>query len=847
MSEWQKSRKSYIVTEILCIVACVVCVVVGIVCDICVSKGIVWHWVESLNEYSMVLLQIQASVGTLTIAIIALISGNITDSYMGVSISDYFLNIRPVILKQKVIIFISLILVLVNSICHMFSLYNLVIFMFVISFILVGNSIAEIYSIFAGRRKMQDEIEKYYYDVIEGKNSYEQKLELLKAFVDDWKNCSTRQNEADFNKYNKFLTDGLNALMKFEENKCIIDSDELCYEVAINLLLGVSENEKEHGIVFVKEIYEFWWKYILREKNGIHKYNQRVLLFGKILYEFVDAIEILPAEKVEKIISIDYLLDNVIRVAYWVGYNETDSKLEIGYVNCFARYVGVYLSKQHNRGNFVNEKYWGRPLRNLFNISYSSIPENLKTEYQISKCLLQFDYCYGLLLNGKSNIVMENMYYHNISNAYKIEDKQSVMLVLSLHCFLFYLYSESENCVSSDIRKQAENILKDNQVKRIFSYFLYHLSENIEWLDEELEEKITLILERHELFPKYENAKTMISDSVVRDFYLFIVLYLSEEYYIPELPKQALKAENYSQYVYDGSVENTKTKLRMLYYMTIQEDESESFEGKIDMMFDALEKSIKQKYKEREISHAAEAQKAYEEEVDVRELCAKIKSNTIERFKKKFGSVLVDEINDVEPIKIGIFELHNYTEDTKEGIRQNFYSDMFGNFFRNLVSHLSKQNVVEIKNRWNDFSDDREFMKYLEENQLKWLFGSKFALSNRDYKLKDEFNAFIEHYNCIYTGLTRNGLAIKENSIKIYLHDVNVSIRPAKISDENVKYDNELKTYKYSIYSGMQLEFDKKELKEYLYNMRKIIEISIVVSIQIEGESIGAIITTNKE
>ncbi len=842
MSEWQKSRKLYIDIEKLCIAVSALCIIAGLICDICVKYGIVFYRVIALNDFSMVILQIQASVGTLTIAIIALISGSITDSYMGVSISDYFLNIRPGMLKQKIIIFSSLTLILVNSICHLFSMYNSVFFLFVVSLIMVANSLVEIYSIFAGRRKTEEEIEKYYYHIIEGEFGYYKKLEMCVAFVEDWKN-NTRQNEAEFDKYKKILADGVNALITYQEETCIRDVDNLCVDVAINLLSGISETEKLHGIVFVQNMYGFWWQYILRDNGKRNCFKERISLFRRVMHELIDAIDSLQAERIEKTIDLDYLLENILRIAYWIGYDEIESKQEIGYANSFARCIGPCLAKQRKKGNFVNAEYWGKILTGLYRYSY--VPEELSSEYEMSKIYLQFDYCYGLILNGGTNIVKEYLYYENIANCYRIEEKQYAILVLSVHCFLYYLSRESEECVSAGIKEQVQKLLEDIRVKQIFSYFLYQLSENMIWFDEELEINITSIIERHELFPEHQNSKTLIADSIVMDFYLFIILYLSEEYYIPELPLNVLGVERYGQYVHEENVEYTKTKLRRIYRVIIQENE-EGLEGKIDMMFDNLDKIIKQKYKEREINRAVEAQKIYEDEINLNELCSKIRSNTIERFEKKFRSILVDKIEAVEPIKISIFKLHNYTEGITEGFRQNFYSDMFGNFVRHIMAYLNSKKVVAVKNRWENFSNDIELMSYLTENQLELLIGSRYALANRDYKLKDEFDAFIENYICIYTTLTKNGLALKKDSLKICIHDVEVSIRPAEISDENVQYDDELKKYKYNIYSGMQLEFDKEEITEYLHNMRKIVEISIVVSIGVEGENIGDIITTEK-
>ena len=91
------------------------------------------------------------------------------------------------------------------------------------------------------------------------------------------------------------------------------------------------------------------------------------------------------------------------------------------------------------------------------------------------------------------------------------------------------------------------------------------LSENQEFINKKLALDILKILDRHELFPKYSNSKTMIGDTVVKDFYLFIILYLAHKYYIPEIVEKALDIDEYTSYVYLTNSEHTKKILRELY------------------------------------------------------------------------------------------------------------------------------------------------------------------------------------------------------------------------------------------------------------------------------------------
>ncbi|MBD5463042.1 MAG: hypothetical protein HDR24_08310 [Lachnospiraceae bacterium] len=104
MDDWKKERKKTIACEILAICAIIVFIVIGLYCEL--NSDAILEIVSRKidNNFILVILQIQATVDTLTIAIVALISGAIADSNMGIVFSDYYLNIRPLIFKQKRVI-----------------------------------------------------------------------------------------------------------------------------------------------------------------------------------------------------------------------------------------------------------------------------------------------------------------------------------------------------------------------------------------------------------------------------------------------------------------------------------------------------------------------------------------------------------------------------------------------------------------------------------------------------------------------------------------------------------------------------------------------------------------------
>ena len=62
--------------------------------------------------------------------------------------------------------------------------------------------------------------------------------------------------------------------------------------------------------------------------------------------------------------------------------------------------------------------------------------------------------------------------------------------------------------------------------------------------------------------------------------------------------------------------------------------------------------------------------------------------------------------------------------------------------------------------------------------------------------------------------MVADGLALRKDSIEVYLHDVQVSIRPGTINDMNIKFNKETGKYEYEVISNLPVEFDKEEIKD---------------------------------
>lgn len=302
------------------------------------------------------------------------------------------------------------------------------------------------------------------------------------------------------------------------------------------------------------------------------------------------------------------------------------------------------------------------------------------------------------------------------------------------------------------------------------------------------------------------------------------------------------------RYVSEKNEDKTKGMLGKLFRMIFIGNKSEEqIDKEVDLMYDDLEKMVKKKQKERYIRLAKEAQENYESRINEEEICEKIKDDTIKNIKEKFAPILIesDEKNGI--VDVNLLNLIDYTSSmgTKNSTN-GYYSHMDGMFLFGIARFLYQRGVVEFKKRFDDFADDKEFMEYLAANNFHLLLGSQYILKNRDYRISAEYKRFLEDYETIYTTVLQDGIALRRNSIQVCLHDINVSIHSPSIKEENVEYDRETGKYYYPILNGLPIDFDEDELREFLYNNRKVINVTAKISIQVNEKPCGTVFTGRK-
>lgn len=159
--DWKEQSKKHFVSECVILFAIFVCCVTSVISELCAANNIILLEILNFDAISLVIIQIQATVQTLSIALLALASGYAADSHMGIHYNRYLFQIKPRIFRQRTVVITLIALLVVNVFFHMLGWYNIVTGIFAVACIFVAVSAWEIYGIFVGYTQIREEIEAY--------------------------------------------------------------------------------------------------------------------------------------------------------------------------------------------------------------------------------------------------------------------------------------------------------------------------------------------------------------------------------------------------------------------------------------------------------------------------------------------------------------------------------------------------------------------------------------------------------------------------------------------------------------------------------------------------------------
>ena len=117
--------------------------------------------IKDVENLFFTLFTVQASVSTVCIAIVSIITGLINEYVLGISVSGFITNLKPKLFKHNRLIIANLLVTFLNYICLAYTLFNLCIALFAISIFITILLIREVYVVFLGKNNIRSEIEDF--------------------------------------------------------------------------------------------------------------------------------------------------------------------------------------------------------------------------------------------------------------------------------------------------------------------------------------------------------------------------------------------------------------------------------------------------------------------------------------------------------------------------------------------------------------------------------------------------------------------------------------------------------------------------------------------------------------
>lgn len=827
-------------------------IIVGIACDIYVKLGFPSLSVKDLHSYTMDLVQIQATFTTLTIAILALVSGVISKIHFGISISAYYLEIKPKIIKFKTALIIEFALIAVSIIGQLFELHNLVICSFFVTLMLVFCTALQILCIFEGRYKVNKEIEQYFTESVASSPDC---IELGELFIEDWKSLVNEQSQNEFELHYKAFISLIDRFIVKDNNLNIID---VFFEKIAQVLLDSTRiHIKYRGINFIVDIYAYIAKQIRNVETLEDRKNNKILVIEKLYRNFWDAINSLDIHTIERI-HFWLFFSSVLEVNAYTKLSQDSS------INILGRSIGYLLKNKPIDPDHYTKIKWEELIDGYFySIAYKFIPKTFQSTFMDSSLLLVLNICAGYIHNGQSELVKNRIFLDNLAHIAGINHDKSydyaLFQALLIHCYMYCLaYGTSSD--KSSLSSEMVNILTDkNVVKNIASIF-WSIPGNIL---SNFGDKTAAIIYAYDHCVEIQSI-----EEYVKAYYLYIIL-LIKKYNQNSTLLDNLSLEQYGLYLTESNNRLLRKQFIDLHGIF---DENADDEKTINEMMQDFSVHMTRRSSIRRVKKASDSQNEYEKcecilNEHIRRIVTKNFSNNYGILDDSFSTVKQNSQKGYSHLKVINYLVQtaslNHLKDSKctnnllyPPLFKNLY---FSKFMRFLTQKLVEDFNVKSKSRNNDFKTDTIFMKFIKDNNLKLLIGDRSIFSYKDNKNPRAFqifNNFLATQDCHFIPDSTTAIVTDIGNVYVKLTDVCVEIKSPTIEQLKEYYSNIILSkdentdeYSYCDNTGITLKFKgEDELKYFVKNEWKFIDIylDVVVGVNMVQERENSVLVITR-
>ncbi len=812
-----------LVWEIAIILVCFIGILFSLLQDFNIIKiptGFTTKIKDKENLF-LTLFTVQASVATVSIAIVSIITGLINEYVLGVSISGFITNIKPYILKHNRLIIANLIITMLNYISLSFALFNSCIVLFFISGLITILLIKEIYLVFLGKNKLRIEIENYVLlnyqknDILENLNK-----ELFSAIETG---------------NSLIVNDDLKIIKNIFEKECersnctqtdIVAKLSTIVADAFNKITLKNSSQKSTEILnFICEIYKIANK---NKEKPLHLdvwYNIRENYFRCI-----------------KELNFEQIIDNG---ACFILHGELCKNLQGENAEQLENsdlkyYSGWLYSVLIEKGQMLNENEKRRITRDIYDILHGTLfYRNFSSSNEYLSNLLTQEMCNFLkhLIDCGDSESIKKLFFeharHDLGNKYG----QIIFIVIVL--YLYYLAARESMIEGKELQTLSRKILSENNNKIAFFYLhvdIYKfLSGNLVF--------VRKILSNWE-YMEEGKAKWMVMDHVVEDFFIFISL---GKFWDKKLLNDTIAflapSTMFSLYDRYFSRDNgTSVKSLFLEFESlINKEKDEKFiVEKISILNDVFNERYKNEtLKEGEERKITQEQKEWFS-LKAKECVDKVIKNELSSFafRKENNENCITISKERSTICICTLSEYFFNEKTfDETIKDHIAAETITTFINSIFKNLEFKNIS-----YKDKNKQATLIELVETHPIK----PDTVIGNRDEfwdeKVSDELAKYTKEMKKIKFSRGYNYYFILDSSLIEFAME-NICVEFVDLTWDDIKdkcKENENGELKYNVTNDIYIPFSKNEIEQYVFNTEKKIIIYADITARLKKEKVGA-------
>lgn len=736
-----------------------------------------------IEESSYVIMQIQASLAVLPLAIIALITGIMKDRAYGISVMKYIMSLRPIFLNYKRLAIFQTINIVLSYISMTFGFYNHLEFFLILTITNTVILLTDCFGLLSNYQMYNEEIQSY----IIKNPSYENINSLVNEII------QTKDVGSDIALQKEIYVLNTVLLKSYKDKNSF---DDICseYTKCLKNLFGTKRNDL---ILLALDT-------LIKEYTNFNTENLSLKIFDDLQFDFYDSLKYVNLSDVMKEGRISILRYELGKNCY---YRDLNSSL----LYFTAR---IYIFSVMKNIEYFNNKEIKTQFANSLYDSFTIYGEYQKIE-QYNR--LNFFKC---IVDYKDEDILSK----------KIFDKPDIGFghdcIFDQYYMILYMYYIGL-CEPLIEKQKKEFILKFIESKKKLLNYIIEYNGITECKDKDI--RIAYNLMREWEFFEINSVKTLIYEYVTDDFLVFSALVASHRYSFNENLEKIAKGKEfqlYNRYFGGKGVYDTKENYKNfcnLFDFNYNEIHMEN-----------LRVFLSNAFKNKSMLEAEENYKKLLES----DFCNRAKNCIINTYTE-FNRLFEAEADEIKTKHIVFINEEVYCSFLCEKDNKNFINWVNEIIVRRIMCLLKNNISIKevgfnadkisiLKKQENTLNKHSEYavigslncFNYNEEENAKKL------LENKPSFLLDQIN------NAIYC-VSQAETYLKISNIKVTLSDLTKEY----ILQENQSEESGL--YKYNVSNNLECIFTEEEFIKYMQNEYITLKIEGDIESAFESDIIG--------